>query len=118
VLFLWWLPSAFPQPDANYKPAGPTAPWREKRVEFERDRVQGGAKGIASTAAGFLVALLLAAFKSEIQGNVSAWSIIGCIAGAVGALLLAAILSASTRRFVRAPSKPVLNWPTWKFPMA
>ena len=74
VFSWWWLPSAFPQPDPIFMVPTVDKTWREKRVEFERDRVQGVAKGIATTVAGFLASLLLAAFKNEIQTNVSAFA--------------------------------------------
>jgi hypothetical protein len=72
VFSWWWLPTAFPQPDPIFMVPTVDKTWREKRLE--RDRVQGVANGIATTAAGFLASLLLAAFKNEIQTNVSAFA--------------------------------------------
>ena len=78
--------------------------WDRKVVELERDRVQGTAKGIGRAAAGFLASLLTALFNDEIQLQVSAWTLIGCIAGAIGALALAAMLRTSSWRFVADPT--------------
>jgi hypothetical protein len=101
VFLFWWLGQAFPQRLASFNP---DRAWDLKLVEFERDRVQAAAKGIGGAAAGFLASLLTAAFKDDIQARVSAVSLVGCVAGAVGALMLAATMSASTRTFVSNPS--------------
>jgi hypothetical protein len=74
-----------------------------KLVEWERDRVMSAAKGIASTAAGFLVAIATALLKVEIGNEIPRVAVLGCVLGAVGALLLGADLARSTRAFTLDP---------------
>jgi hypothetical protein len=85
-------------PPAGAPPLG--QPWHEKLIDWERDRILMAAKGTGSTAAGFLTALVAAVLKNDIKDNVSTFTVIGCIAGAVGALVLASNMSANTRHFV------------------
>ena len=62
------------------------------------------AKGLAGTGAGFLVALLTGILKDEFRVRVPAVLFIGCLAGAIGAVLLAWLINASTRRFTWDPN--------------
>jgi hypothetical protein len=101
VLLLVWLPSAFPKdprPD-NFRP-DPLQEWHDKLIEWERNRVLSAAKGIGSSAIGFLTALVLALAKGEIAVQVSGFSLLGCALGALGALVLAAAMNAATRKFL------------------
>jgi hypothetical protein len=82
----------------------PTGDYGGKLVEWERDRSLGVAKGLAGTAAGFLTSLFIAVLKGEITANVSGLSLLGCVLGAVGALLLAAEISRDTTAFTRSPA--------------
>jgi hypothetical protein len=99
VLIIWLYRYAFPRGPRTYRVGND---WDRKLVEFERDRVLSAAKGIGSTAAGFLTAVVLAFAKSEITAQVSRWSLLGSVLGVVGALLLAATMSASTRSYTQS----------------
>jgi hypothetical protein len=78
-------------------------------VEWEKDRVLGAGKGMASVAGGFLVAVLAAALKAEL-GSVPVVAAVGCIAGSVGMLLLAAELSRQSTEFARDSLIETLKW--------
>jgi hypothetical protein len=75
-------------------------PERVQIIGWERDRMLGAAKGIASAAAGFLVTLLTILLKGEIDVSITGWTVLGMIAGLVGSLLLAATIAADSRSFV------------------
>ena len=70
-------------------------------VGWEQDRVMACAKGIASSSAGFLAAVVTALLKPEVRAP-SVVAVVGCVSGAVGLLLLAALLSYDARSFVRS----------------
>ena len=98
---VWWYGYyAFPIRISNFNPKDE---WHRKMAELERDRVLSSAKGIASTSAGFFIAILTALLKGEIAATVPMDATLGCVAGALGALLLAAAISASTQPFTSKP---------------
>jgi len=66
-------------------------------LEWERDRVLSVAKGTATSAAGFLTALVVALLKHDVNDTVPGISILGCLAGALGLLLFASQMSLSVR---------------------
>ncbi|WP_020659671.1 hypothetical protein [Amycolatopsis benzoatilytica] len=68
-----------------------------KLLEWERDRVLGVAKGTGASAAGFLAVFAMAMLKQEIKADVSGFSLLGCLSGAVGLLVFAARMNAGTR---------------------
>lgn len=74
---------------------------RKALVGWELDRLGGLSKGLASTAGGFLVALVVGIFKGELVA-MDVVALIGCLAGSVGTLLLAAALSKRSMAFARA----------------
>ncbi|WP_157611074.1 hypothetical protein [Terrabacter sp. Soil810] len=78
-------------------------------VEWEKDRVLGAGKGMASVAAGFLIAVVTAALKSEL-GSVPVWAALGCVAGSIGMLLIAAELSRQSADFARSSLIETLKW--------
>jgi hypothetical protein len=67
------------------------------QVVWERDRVLAVAKGTATSAVGFLSALVLALLKQEIKADVPGAAVLCCLLGAVGLLLFAAKMSVSVR---------------------
>ncbi len=108
VMSAWLRLSKFGQIDFDGR-------WDASRVDlvvgWERERIFGAAKGIASTAAGFLVTLVTILLKDEIKVELSGWSILGIVLGAVGGLVLAASLSARTRgRSLYRGAIEVLTW--------
>jgi hypothetical protein len=94
VMSAWLNLSGFGQVDR-------TGSWDASRlaevVGWERERMLGAARGVASTAGGFLLTLVTLLLKDEIKVTLTGWSILGLVLGAVGSLVLAASLSARTR---------------------
>lgn len=79
---------AFPQWPANATLDG---------LVWERDRVQALAKGTATSASGFLTALVVALLNQDINSEVPGIAVLGCLLGAVGLLLGAARMSLKVR---------------------
>jgi peptidoglycan/LPS O-acetylase OafA/YrhL len=80
------------------------SPLELKVVEWERDRVMAAAKGLASTAAGFFVTVVTALLTKDIPSDVNILALIGCLAGAIGTLVLAGHLSRLSSQFIRNPA--------------
>jgi hypothetical protein len=66
-------------------------------LSWERDRVLAVAKGTASSAVGFLTAVVVALLRQDIKSDVPEIAVLGCLLGAVGLLLFAAQMSLSVR---------------------
>jgi hypothetical protein len=64
---------------------------------WERDRVQALAKGTATSASGFLTALVVALLDKDVNSNVPGIAVLGCLLGAVGLLIGAAQMSMKVR---------------------
>lgn len=64
---------------------------------WERDRVQALAKGTATSASGFLTALVVALLNQDINSEVPGIAVLGCLLGAVGLLISAAQMSMKVR---------------------
>jgi hypothetical protein len=75
--------------------------YTQQLVEWERDRVMALAKGVASTAAAYVAALIPIVYKGEISANISGLAITGTIVGFFGALVLASEIAAATAEFTR-----------------
>jgi hypothetical protein len=101
VVGFFVLREVFPRLLPGPLPAGVGREGRTTLIGWELERLGGLAKGLASTAGGFLVALVVGLFKRELVG-LDVVSLIGCIAGSVGMLLLAAALSSRSMAFARA----------------
>ncbi|MGZ4689067.1 MAG: hypothetical protein ACXWAY_05520 [Acidimicrobiia bacterium] len=73
--------------------------WMRIHAEWEHDRVQATAKGLAATAGGFLTSVLVAALsKGGLNPSVSVWSLVSCLGGVLGSVLLALVLSRRASR--------------------
>jgi len=75
-----------------------------KLVEWERDRIISLAKGVAGTSITFLLALAPIVLKQNFIDSVSPFTVIGIVAGFLGALLLACDMSIATSEFTRSPT--------------
>ena len=78
-------------------------------VEWEKDRTLSAGKGMASVAGGFLLAVVSSVLKAEL-GSVPWWATLGCVAGSIGMLLLAAALSKQSAAFARSSLTGTLKW--------
>jgi hypothetical protein len=86
-----------------------TVDYRVKLTEWERERVLSAAKGIAAASSGFFLALVVAILKDEVASDISALSLLGCLLGAIGLLMMATHLSLTAARFALARSQPTKN---------
>ncbi|HEY7049572.1 MAG TPA: hypothetical protein VH373_20315 [Jatrophihabitantaceae bacterium] len=71
-----------------------------KFYELERDRVLSAAKGIASTAVGFLTVLVTIFLDRTVPIGIPAWFLVCYVVGAAGCVVVAAWMNGTTRRFV------------------
>ncbi|VVJ24896.1 Uncharacterised protein [Amycolatopsis camponoti] len=75
-------------------------------VVWERDRVLALAKGTATSALGFLSAVIVALLKHEINDRVPGLAVLCCLLGAVGLLVFAARMSVSVRLTAATETDP------------
>ena len=96
AVLCWWVTSyGSPRLPTGYVAVS------DKYLELERDRVLTAAKGIASTAVGFLTVLVTAFFESKPGiGSVPDVFLYSYVLGAAGCIALAAAMNADTRDFV------------------
>lgn len=97
----WLGPSRRCVAHASFPAFNSDSEWDRQLVSWERDRIAGVAKALASSAVGFLFALLTAVIKDEVGDNVSALALIGCMLGSIGNLLAAAAILARAGAFLR-----------------
>ena len=71
-----------------------------KFLELERGRVLGAAKGIATSAVGFLTVLVTAYLDTKPRDSVPDIFLYAYVFGAVGSVALAAVMNAQTRDFI------------------
>ncbi len=92
-------------------PAGPADDGHQvKLTEWERERVLSIAKGMATSSSGFFLALVVALLKGELSSTVSTLSLIGCLLGAIGMLMMATHLSLTAARFATGSLRKTLTW--------
>ena len=85
---------------------GPDDTYLVKLTEWERERALSTAKGLATSASGFFVAVVVALLKDEVTSKVSALSLIGCLLGSIGVLMMATNLSLTANRSAIARLRP------------
>lgn len=73
---------------------------------WERDRVLALAKGTATSAIGFLGAVIVALLKHEINDGVPGVAVLCCLLGAAGLLAFAARMSMSVRLTAATETNP------------
>jgi peptidoglycan/LPS O-acetylase OafA/YrhL len=76
------------------------APPSTKYLELERDRVLGAAKGIASTAIGFLTVLVTAYLDRKNLAEIPEFFLVCYVLGSLGCVAIAAWMNGRTRGFV------------------
>lgn len=85
--------------------------WHRQLVAWERDRLLGIAKAIASSAVGFTVTLLTVVLKNELAGDVSTVALLGCLLGVVGSLIAAATISLRATAYYRTKGTTAYSQP-------
>jgi predicted alpha/beta superfamily hydrolase len=71
-------------------------------AEGERDRLQAVAKGMAGSSAAFLVTLLTALIQGKVSTKLDPTTLVGVLLGSIGMLLLAAVQSRTSSRYMVA----------------
>ncbi|MDQ3913748.1 MAG: hypothetical protein M3285_01000 [Actinomycetota bacterium] len=101
IMTIWLQRSLFGEP-IRWPARGFTETEELQVIGWERDRIMSAAKGLAGSASAFLAALAIALLKDEVKVSLSAWTLIGLVAGLAGCLLLAGRLATASRELVEA----------------